>query len=82
MFAGLWSGLLAMVTTVLHPMMGAMNGPDFARFLGVFLPTARRAPFNYVAILGMFFAPVVALFALDPGSTAFLLTVDRPRRSS
>lgn len=73
-FAGLWSGLLAMVTTVLHPMMRTMDGPDFARFLGVFLPTARRAPFNYIAVIGMFFAPVVALFALDGGSTAFLLT--------
>jgi hypothetical protein len=73
-FAGLWSGLLAMLTTVLHPMMGAMSGPDFARFLGVFLPTARRAPFNYVAVIGMVVAPAVALIALDSASTAFLLT--------
>lgn len=74
-FAGLWSGLLAMLAMVLHPMMRAMSGPDFARFLGVFLPTARRAPFNYVAVIGMVVAPVVALFALDSGSTAFPLTV-------
>jgi hypothetical protein len=45
-FAGLWSGLLAMLTLVMHPMLAAMNGREFARFLRAFLPTARRAPFN------------------------------------
>lgn len=73
-FAGLWSGLLAMVTTVLHPMMKPMDGSDFARFLLAFLPTARKAPFNFIAVIGMIVAPVVALFALDTGSDPFLLT--------
>ena len=75
-FSGLWSGLLAMLTLVMHPMLAAMDGPDFARFLRAFLPTARRAPFNYVAICGMVVAPVVALVALsdDPSSAPFVLT--------
>jgi hypothetical protein len=64
-FAGLWSGLLAMLTLILHPMMAAMDGPGFARFLGGFLPTARKAWFNYACVLGLVFAPVVALFDLD-----------------
>jgi hypothetical protein len=75
-FAGLWSGLLAMLTLVMHPMLGAMNGREFARFLRAFLPTARRAPFNYVEVIGMVLAPIVALVALvdDPGGGAFVLT--------
>jgi len=75
-FSGLWSGLLAMLTLVMHPMLAAMNGRDFARFLRAFLPTARTAPFNYVAIVGMIVAPIVALVALsdDPGSAPFVLT--------
>jgi hypothetical protein len=64
-FAGLWSGLLAMLTLVLHPMMAAMDGPAFARFLRGFLPTARKAPFNYICVIGLVIAPVVALFDLD-----------------
>jgi hypothetical protein len=71
-FAGLWSGLLAMLTMVLHPMMKAMDGPSFARFLDGFLPTARKAPVNYVCVLGLVFAPVVALFDLD--GTPLVLT--------
>jgi hypothetical protein len=73
-FSGLWSGLLAMLTLILHRVMGEMDGPDFARFLGRFLPIARKVPFNYVAVLGMVFAPVVALFSLDSGETPFVLT--------
>jgi hypothetical protein len=73
-FAGLWSGLLAMLTMVMHPMLQAMDGRDFARFLRAFLPPARHAPFNYVEVIGMVIAPAVALFALDTGSTAFALT--------
>jgi hypothetical protein len=48
-FSGLWSGLLAMLTLVLHPMLAAMEGAGFARFLRAFLPTARRAPIDYIA---------------------------------
>ena len=60
----------------MHPMLAAMDGYDFARFLRAFLPTARRAPFNYVAVIGMVVAPIFALVALgdDPGATPFVLT--------
>jgi hypothetical protein len=75
-FSGLWSGLLAMLTLILHPMLAGMDGPEFARFQRAFLPTARRAPFNYAAVIGMVVAPVIALIALadDPGQTRFVLT--------
>lgn len=74
-FSGLWSGLLAMLTLVLHPMLARMSGPEFARFLRGFLPTARHAPFNYVAIIGMVVGPAVALVALDDtGGAPFTLT--------
>jgi hypothetical protein len=75
-FTGLWSGLFAMLNLVMHPMLAAMNGYDFARFLRAFLPTARHAPFNYVAVIGMVVAPIVALVALgdEPSATQFVLT--------
>jgi hypothetical protein len=74
-FSGLWSGLLAMLTMVMHPMMAQMDGAGFARFLGAFLPVARKAPINYAAVFGMLIAPVVALLTIDDsGSAAFLLT--------
>jgi hypothetical protein len=74
-FSGLWSGLQAMLTLVLHPMLAKMDGREFARFLNAFLPIARTAPFNYIAILGMVGAPVVALVALDDtGGAPFVLT--------
>jgi hypothetical protein len=74
-FAGLWSGLLGMLTFVMHPMLAAMNGPDFERFLRIFLPVARRAWFNYVCAIGMAVAPIVGLVTLwdDPSSAAFIL---------
>jgi hypothetical protein len=75
-FSGLWSGLLAMLTLVMHPMLGSMDGRGFARFLRAFLPVARHAWFNYVAVVGMVLAPILALVALgdDPGSAPFVLT--------
>jgi hypothetical protein len=75
-FSGLWSGLLAMLTLIIHPMLEAMDGRDFARFLRAFLPVARRAWFNYVCVIGLLLAPIVALIALgdDPGSAPFVLT--------
>ena len=42
-FSGLWSGLLGMLTLVMHPMLGAMDGRDFERFLRAFLPVLRKA---------------------------------------
>ena len=74
-FSGLWSGLLAMLTLVMHPMLERMDGGEFARFLRAFLPVARKAPVNYIVIFGMLIAPVVALVTLDDsGGAAFLLT--------
>ena len=67
-FAGLWSGLLLMLTTVLHPVMEPMDGRGFALFLHQFLPPARKAVSNYVAVLGMLFSSVIAVVALASGS--------------
>ena len=75
-FTGLWSGLLLMLTTVLHPMLRRMDGAGFARFLAAFLPVARKAASNYLAVFGMLIGSAGALVALagDTGSTPFLLT--------
>lgn len=74
--AGLWAGLLGMLTLVMHPMLASMNGAEFERFLRAFLPVARKAWFNYVCAIGMALAPIVALISLrdDPSSTSFVLT--------
>jgi hypothetical protein len=74
-FAGLWSGLLGMLTLVMHKMLGAMSGREFELFLRAFLPVGRKAWFNYICALGMAVAPVVALVVLwdDRGSTSFVL---------
>lgn len=75
-FAGLWSGLLGMLTMVVHPMLADMNGTDFERFLRAFLPVARKAWFNYICSIGMAVAPIVELPSLweDPSSISFVLT--------
>lgn len=75
-FAGLWSGLLGMLTLVMHPMLAAMNGVAFERFLRAFLPVARKAWFNYVCAIGMAVAPIVALVSLrdNARSVPFVLT--------
>ena len=74
-FAGLWSGLLAMLTLVMHRMLARMSGGDLARFLRAFLPSARKAPFNYIEVAGMVVAPIVALVALGTSAdAAFWLT--------
>jgi hypothetical protein len=74
-FSGVWSGLLAMLTMVMHPMLARMDGAEFTRFLQAFLPVARQAPINYAAIAGMVVSPVVALLTIDDrGGAAFLLT--------
>ena len=74
-FTGLWAGELAMLTLVMHRMLKAMDGHDFARFLRAFLPPARKAWFNYAEVIGMVVAPVVALVTLDDrGDAPFILT--------
>src|SRR5689334_23350992 len=76
-FTGLWSGLLVMLTTVLHPMLAAMTGPEFRRFLGRFLPVARHAASNYIAVFGMLIAggAAVAVLANESDSTPFVLAL-------
>jgi hypothetical protein len=74
-FTGLFSGLYAMLNLIFHQVMGAMDGPQFARFLRRFLTVARRSPFNYIVVVGMIVAPAVALIATDDaGGTPFVLT--------
>jgi hypothetical protein len=74
-FTGLFSGLYGMLNLILQQVMGAMDGPEFARFLRRFLTVARKSPFNYVVVLGMVLAPAVALIGMDDaGSTPFVLT--------
>ena len=65
-----------MLTTIMHPMLGAMDGRAFHGFMEAFLKVARKAWFNYVCSLGMAIAPIIALILLwdDPSSASFLLT--------
>ncbi len=75
-FAGLWSGLLGMLTLVMHKMLAALDGPGFLGFMRAFLPVGRKAWFNYVCAIGMAVAPITALIMLwgDASSTSFVLT--------
>jgi hypothetical protein len=78
-FAGLASGLLGMLSTIMRPMLAAMDGPDFRNFMEAFLRFAEHSwglVFNYAWSIGMTIGPVVALAFLwdDPGSTSFVLT--------
>ena len=75
-FAGLASGLLGMLTTIMHPMLAAMGGRDFRNFMEAFLRFARKSWFNYAWSLGMGIGPIVTLVLLwdDSGSTSFVLT--------
>jgi hypothetical protein len=74
--AGPWSGLLAMLTTILHPMLAEMDGRDFRNFLGPFLRFARKAWFNYACTIAMSIGPAVALVFLwdERGGAPFWLT--------
>ena len=74
--AGLWSGLLLTLTTILHPIYAAEDDRGFAVAMRGFLPVARRSPTNYALVIGLVVAPVVALIGLrdDPGGAPFVLT--------
>ena len=72
--AGLWSGLLLAVTTLLHPMFRRMDGADFAHTIQRFLAVARRSPTNWIIVWGLLLAPTAALVALRDSSVAFVLT--------
>jgi hypothetical protein len=74
--AGLWSGLLLTLTTILHPVYASQDGAGFASGLGRFLPVARHSPTNYALVAGLVVAPVLALVGLrdDPTGAPFVLT--------
>ena len=77
--SGLASGLLGMLCTIMRPMLQAMDGRSFRRFMEAFLRYADHGPgkaFNYLWSLGMLLGPIVALVLLwdDPGSISFVLT--------
>jgi hypothetical protein len=78
-FAGLAAGLLGMLSTIMRPMLAAMDGRDFRNFMEGFLRYADNGwgkVFNYAWSLGMTIGPAVALVFLwdDLGSTSFVLT--------
>jgi hypothetical protein len=78
-FSGLAPGLLGMLSTIMRPMLAAMDGRDFRNFMETFLRYAGNGwgkVFNYAWSLGMGTAPIVALVLLwdDPGSASFVLT--------
>jgi hypothetical protein len=74
--AGLWSGLLLTVTTILHPMYAARPVSGFARDMRRFLPIARRSPTNYILVSALFLTPILALVGLrdNPTGWPFILT--------
>ena len=74
--AGLWSGLLLTLTTILHPMYAARDGAGFVTDLGRFLPVARRSPTNYLLVAGLVLTPIGALVGLrgEPTGWPFVLT--------
>lgn len=74
--AGLWSGLLLAVATLLHPMYAALDGGGFAAEVQRFLAVARHSPTNWVSVVGLLVVPTVALVALaeDPTGAPFVLT--------
>ena len=77
-FSGLASGLLGMLTTIMRPMLDAMDGREFRNFMGAFLRFAEASSgrvFNLAWSLGMGIGPIVALVLLwDSSSTSFVLT--------
>jgi len=77
--SGLATGLLGMLSTIMRPMLSAMKGEEFRRFMETFLRYAGNGlgkAYNFAWALGMTFGPVVALVLLwdDRGSTSFVLT--------
>jgi MFS family permease len=77
--SGLASGLLGMLSTIMRPMLAAMDGREFRNFMEAFLRYAGHSwgeAFNLVWSIGMTIGPIVALVLLwdDPGSTSFVLT--------
>ena len=77
--SGLASGLLGMLSTIMRPMLQAMDGRDFRNFMEAFLRYAGEGwgkVYNLAWSLVMGIGPIVALVLLwdDLGSTSFVLT--------
>ena len=74
--AGLWSGLLLMLTTILHPVYATQGPRGFAEAMRAFLPVARTSPTNTVLVALLVLAPAVALVGLRDQVTGapFVLT--------
>jgi len=77
--SGLASGLLGMLSTIMRPMLSAMEGAEFRGFMETFLRYAGNGLgklYNLAWSLGMTFGPVAALALLwdDRGTTSFVLT--------
>ncbi|HWM57614.1 MAG TPA: hypothetical protein VNO83_07260 [Pseudonocardia sp.] len=74
--AGLWSGLLLTVTTILHPLYAPQDARGFATDMRRFLPIARRSPTNYILVCALLIAPIIALVGLghEPTQAPFVLT--------
>jgi hypothetical protein len=75
--AGLWSGLLAMPTVILHPVLAATDGRRFAEFLQAFLPVAEHSPLNLVAVVGLVVFPAIGVATLidDRGAGLVLVAI-------
>ena len=51
-FSGLASGLLGMLSTIMRPMLAAMDGRDFRNFMGAFLRFAGKSWAGYTTMPG------------------------------
>src|SRR5690348_16582268 len=76
---GLAAGLLGMLSTIMRPMLAAMDGRDLRSFMEAFLRYADHGwgkVFNYAWSAGMGIGPIITLVLLrgDPGSSSFVLT--------
>ena len=78
-FAGLASGLLGMLSTIMRPMLAAMDGRDFRNFMEAFLRYADNGwgkVFNYAWSTGMTIGPVVALAFTAIGLGIVIVGID------
>ena len=78
-FSGLSAGLLGMLSTIMRPMLAAMDGRGFRTFMEAFLRYADHGLgklYNLAWAIVPVLGPIVALVLLwdDPGSTSFILT--------
>ena len=58
--AGLWSGLLLMLTTILHPVYATRGPRGFAQALRALLPVARTSPTDTVLVALLLLAAAVS----------------------